>query len=414
MDERIISRAPLLASLPLAEITRLAKTLRRVAAPAGTVLFREGEEGDRFFILRSGQVAVVKGFGTPDQRLLGMRGEGDFVGEMSLLNRDGLRTATVWAARDTEMLEITRAQFDTLLRRHPSVAYDMLRVQSERLRSSQDAAMSDLSERNRQLAQAYADLKAAQGQLIEQEAMTRELHLANRIQMSMLPARLPHLPGFDIGARTTPARVVGGDFYDVFPLGGDRLGVAIGDVSGKGVPAALFMALTCTLLRAEARRVASPEEALFNVNRYLLDRNPEGVFVTVLYGVLYRSGRHFEYVRAGHDYPLLRVGSSAELFGAGGRSHILGVFSDPMLDAQMVTIPPGGALLLYTDGATEAMNEQDGFFGIERLQQGLLDCPECSAQGMCDNIIERVAAFRGEAPQSDDITLVALKADGEI
>jgi sigma-B regulation protein RsbU (phosphoserine phosphatase) len=129
--------------------------------------------------------------------------------------------------------------------------------------------------------------------------LARELQLARDIQTRMLPSELPALPGYDIAARSIPARMVGGDFFDVFALDTDRLGIAIGDVSGKGIPAALLMGLTCALLRVEAYHAGSPEEVVRNVNRYLLERSSEE-FVTLLYGVLYGRSGVFSYARAGH------------------------------------------------------------------------------------------------------------------
>jgi sigma-B regulation protein RsbU (phosphoserine phosphatase) len=148
------------------------------------------------------------------------------------------------------LLALTRADFNALLGRQPAVAQELLRTLSTRLRESQEAAIRELREQNRILAQAYADLQAAQAQLVEQETLVRELQLARDIQQRMLPCELPCLAGLDIGARMVPAQSVGGDFFDVFPLGDDALGIAIGDVVGKDIPAALLMGLTCSLLRA--------------------------------------------------------------------------------------------------------------------------------------------------------------------
>src|SRR5215211_7373391 len=177
VDIPTLQRVPLFADLPIEEFEYLATTLRPVFYGANTLLFREGELGHSFHIVLSGAIAIIKAMGTPDERLVGLRGPGEFVGEMSLLNQDGLRTASVRVLEDARMLEITRADFDALLYRHPTLAYSMLRVLSMRLRASNDMAIQDLHEKNRILAQAYADLQAAQDQLIEQEALARELRL---------------------------------------------------------------------------------------------------------------------------------------------------------------------------------------------------------------------------------------------
>ena len=152
-------------------------------------------------------------------------------------------------------------------------------------------------------------LKAAQAQIIEKEKLEQELRTARRIQQSILPMELPRLPGYDFGATILSARTVGGDLYDFIPLGEGRLGIAVGDVSDKSVPAAIFMALTRSLLRAEATRSVvrppSPRQALQRVNKLLLDMNDAGMFVTLLYGILDGPRRTFSYPRAGHELPLI-------------------------------------------------------------------------------------------------------------
>jgi CRP-like cAMP-binding protein len=209
MDAALLKHIPLFGSLLPGELADMAASLQETCYPAGAVLFREGDYGDRFYIVLDGRIAIVKALGSDDERLLGLRGAGEFVGEMSLLSQDGLRTASVRIEVDARVLELTRADFDALLHRYPLLAYEMLRVLSIRLRESHDAAIRDLREKNARLAQAYADLQAAQARIIEQETLERELRLARETQESMLPRALPRLAGFDIGARMVAARMVG-------------------------------------------------------------------------------------------------------------------------------------------------------------------------------------------------------------
>jgi len=260
------------------------------------------------------------------------------------------------------------------------------------------------------VAQAQADLQAAQAQLVEQETLARELQLAREIQQRMLPCELPCLPGLDIGARMLPAQSVGGDFFDVFPLGDDALGIAIGDVVGKGIPAALLMGLTCSLLRAEARHATPPEEALRHLNEQLLERSSEGVFVTALYGVLHRETREFVYVRAGHELPLVFDAAGDEVPQRLGRGHPLGLFPAPALDVQRTIVPRGGRLLLYTDGVTEAMDEQREFYGSKRLRMTVRCARPGSAQALCDHVVHDAIAYQGAAGLADDITVLAVCA----
>jgi serine phosphatase RsbU (regulator of sigma subunit) len=290
------------------------------------------------------------------------------------------------------------------------LAYEMVRVMSTRLSSAHDAAIRDLQEKNRRLSEAYEALKAAQAQIIEKERLERELKVAHDIQMSLLPRALPRLEGFDFGARLIPARAVGGDLYDFIPLSANQVGVVIGDVTDKGVPAAIFMAQAHALLRAEASRAASPREALQRANEHLLDMNARGLFVTVLYGVLDRVSRTFTYARAGHELPLL-CGTNGIVFSPPeGASLPLGIFNDPPLDEQTVELPPGRMLLLYTDGVTDARNAQRQSYGLEKLQAMLQRCAGATAQGVCDVLLQDVISYFGAAPQHDDVAVVALRA----
>jgi sigma-B regulation protein RsbU (phosphoserine phosphatase) len=410
MDITLLKHVPLFGSLPSGELADMAVSLRERRYLAGAVLFREGDYGDRFYIVLDGQIEIVKALDTDDERTLGLRGAGEFVGEMSLLSQDGLRTASVRAHEESRVLELTRADFDALLHRHPLLAYEMLRVLSLRLRESHDTAIRDLHEKNARLAQAYADLQAAQARIIEQQTLERELRLARETQESMLPRTLPGLAGFDIGARMIAARMVGGDFFDLFLLGPDSLGVVIGDVSGKGMPAALFMALVSSLLRAEALRSDTPEQALRVVNRHLLSRDARGMFVTVLYGVLRQDTREFSFVRARHQQPQLLDSDGAHQTPEMGRGQPLGLFPNPMLDAQTIRLPPGGTLLLYTDGVAEAMDARDELFGAERIVAGVRAAGEASAQELCDQLVQLVTEYHGSAAHADDITLLAVRA----
>lgn len=411
MSTQTIQKVPLFASLPIEEIESLEKTLQEIFSAAGTTLFLEGDYGDSFYIVLDGEVSIIKALGTPNERLVAVRGASEFVGEMSLLSSDGLRTASARVSLDATLLKLTHAQIDALLYRYPPMAYEMLRVLSSRLRISHDVAIRDLQEKNERLLQAYEELKTAQAQLIEKESLERELKRAREIQMSMLPATLPQLKGLQIGARVEPARMVGGDFYDVIALDENRVGVVVGDVSGKGVPAALFMALTRSLLRAEAIRTASPEAVLRTVNRHLLGMNARGMFVTVLYGVVDSTMREFTYARAGHDLPFVWNKQHITQVLPSTKGQPLALFRHPALDVQTVPLSAGDTLLLYTDGITEAANERGEFFELAGLETAVLHAPFTDPQTLCDDLVNIVTTFHGNTPQADDITLVAIHVD---
>lgn len=413
----LLARVPLFQSLPEREIRYLAETLTMRHVPDDTVLFYEGDTGEHFYILREGQIQVIKGIGTPDERVINMRHPGDFVGEMSLFNRDHKRTASVRAHGSAKLWEMTRADFDGLLARQPDLAYEMVRVLSNRLTDAHNNAMADLIDRNRrleqanaELAEAYQELKAAQAQIIEKEKLERELQLAAEIQMSILPRNLPLLPGFSFGAKMVPARAVGGDLYDFIPLSPDALAIVIGDVSDKGVPAAIFMAQTHALIRSEARQNRSPRETLERVNQYLLEMNASGLFVTVLYGILDRTTHEFQYARAGHELPMVRRPDGDIFTPPQGQGAPLGLFDFVLLDEGTLELSRHTTMLLITDGVEEALNAEREQFGIERIQALLRQDVKVNAQTLCEDFLETLGTFRGDAPVHDDITLVAIHA----
>jgi serine phosphatase RsbU (regulator of sigma subunit) len=410
MTQTELALIPFLTNLPPEESAALTAYLQPRDYPAGTTLFREGEIGDRLYILLSGEIAISKQLDDVEERLFGIRGAGEFIGEMSFLSADGRRSAGARVIADARMLELTRADFDMLVRRLPGLAYEMLRVISARLRESNDASVRDLREKNRQILEAYAELQAAQARLVEQERMAHEMQLAREIQESMHPATLSALPGYEVGARIVPAREVAGDFFDLFRLDDDTLALAIGDVCGKGVPSALYMAQTRSLIRVEARRGGTPAETLRAVNRHLMELiTGGGMFVTLIYGVLRGSARELVLARAGHELPLVWHASGAVEPKRYGVGHPLGLLPDPAIDTQRILLPPGATLLLYTDGATEAADPSGAFFGRERLHEVTRGGPS-RAQALCDGLVHALTAFRGAAPQADDITLLALRA----
>ena len=162
-----------------------------------------------------------------------------------------------------------------------------------------------LQDKNHELTEAYKELQTAQAELVEKEKLEHELSMAHTIQNNILPKELPHTKTADIGAKMVPARAVGGDFYDVIILSEDEIGIAIGDVSDKGVAAAMFMAQVCTLLRVQAQHIAEPEKVLKDINTHLLKTNDSGMFVTMIYGI-YNTKKHtFNYARAGHEVPII-------------------------------------------------------------------------------------------------------------
>jgi serine phosphatase RsbU (regulator of sigma subunit) len=410
MKEVLLKQIPLFQSLPDQEVTFLAENLRVATFEAGTLLFCEGDQGDHFYVILAGEVEVLKALADGDNYLIGVRGPGEYVGEMSLLNPSGLRTASLRARTAVETFEITRDDFDALLARQPNLAYPMIHVFSQRLTLSNDTTINALRQKNTQLTQAYTELQAAQAQMMEKARMERELDVARDIQQSMLPTTLPQVHGFEFGAIMKPARRVGGDFYDFVPLDDQHIGIAIADVSGKGVSAAMFMALSRSLLRAEASRTLSPQTVLQNVNRHLLDMNAANMFVTILYGVLDQVTQEFHYVRAGHEPPLV-IEKDGRLYSIPKNSgQPVGLFDSPILEEQTLTLTPGRTMLFYTDGATDQLNQEEIFWGTTHLYEAFQNYHVKPAQTICEQLFNDIISYRGLSDQSDDITLVVVRA----
>lgn len=254
-------------------------------------------------------------------------------------------------------------------------------------------------------------LEAAQAELVQKERMERELELARQVQQSVLPLVFPQVTGYTFAAHNEPARQVGGDFYDVIMLDADHFGVAIADVSDKGMPAALYMALARSLLLAEARRERSPRAVLASVNHLLLELGQPNMFVTVFYGVVERGTHRLTYTRAGHDLPLLLRGHALdELQGTGTA---LGLFaSDELhLSEEHVTLESGDRLVLYTDGLTDVLAPDGRLFDHDRLAALVRDCAGQSAPDLCASIVRALSAYRGSADQYDDMTMLIVAVD---
>jgi serine phosphatase RsbU (regulator of sigma subunit) len=236
-----------------------------------------------------------------------------------------------------------------------------------------------------------------------------EMQIARLTQRAILPKRVPSRPGYEFGALMMPARLVGGDFYDFIHLDPAHLSLVIGDVSDKGLPAALSMAQTASLLRLEAERTDDARKILLNVNRYLLKRNAPGLFVTLVYATLDCPEGKLSYIRAGHPPPILIDAQGGVVPIPMQPGQPLGIFKDVDLDVGEVTIPPGGLALFYSDGLSEAADTQWEAFGVRRISQVLSDMRLESASQICRRLWEAVAAHSGERLHQDDFVTVVVK-----
>ena len=243
-------------------------------------------------------------------------------------------------------------------------------------------------------------------------ALERELGIARQMQLSILPTKFPAATGYEVFANMQPARAVGGDFYDVLQLEEGRLGVAIADVSDKGVPAALFMMSSRTLLRGAAIGCRDPGDVLLEVNNMLTANNESMMFVTVFYAIFDPRNGTLSYANGGHNEPLLvhADGSSELLPPTGGVA--AGVMPGFEYASRTVDLSPGDDIVLYTDGVTEAMNAKDEEFGVERLLRLFADGRAADAKQANTTVFQAVSDFAEDTPQSDDITCLTLRYKG--
>ena len=248
-----------------------------------------------------------------------------------------------------------------------------------------------------------------QKEAVKSERMERELQLAREIQTTFLPDKLPELPGWDIGVRWQPARQVGGDFYDLLILADDQIGFVIADVADKGMPAALFMTLIRTLIRAAARDQISPAAVLKQVNELLIPDSKHGMFVTVFYGVFSLKSGKLIYANAGHNPPVVRrQNQQDELVELTRTTIALGIFDNIVVDERELVITPGDWILLYTDGVTEAFSAKDELFGTKRLFELLENYNMISSDDLLEKILDSVNEFITGVDLSDDVTLAAI------
>ena len=243
----------------------------------------------------------------------------------------------------------------------------------------------------------------------EKERMGKELDLARGIQQSFLPETAPRVPGFDLAALNTPALEVGGDFFDFIPVALDQWGLVIADVSGKGFPAALFMALSRTMLRANAMGNPTVVQTINRANNMISEEGRANMFVTLFYGVLDPGHMTLTYVNAGHNPPFVTDRKGGDIVMLAARGIALGIMSDVDFEEKKVTLHEGDTLLLYTDGVTEAVNRKGDMFGQEKLAKLVAENQKLPAQQIIKIIEQNVITHAEGLPQFDDITLMVVK-----
>lgn len=356
------------------------------------VLLERDAPNHRVFILLAGSMTLDLGDDAAPHPV--PLAPGQSVGELSITD-GSLVSARVTAEPGSRILVIDEEAFWRRLMVIPGIVRNLMTIQAERIRRSNDLVVEKLRGE-----MAYAQLR-------------RDLAMSAEIQRSMLPSRFPLFPGrieFDLYATMLPARDVGGDFYDAFLVDAGHLFFIVGDVSGKGVSAALFMARAMTLFRIEASQKIAPHLILQRVNEVLAENNERCMFVTVSCGILDVQSGDLSYSNAGHCPPLL---------GRGGRFRWLDVPPGPAIGlveearyaSAAARLQEGDLLLLYTDGVTEAADPANGEYSEERLLAEAEGLQAANPREAVDGLMQSIYAFARGAEQSDDITLLALQVN---
>lgn len=275
--------------------------------------------------------------------------------------------------------------------------------------------LEDLELTIEKAAEQIAYIKQAQKEHFQLESIQSDLHVAQEIQQTILPKTFPPFPNmktFDIYAFMSAAKYVGGDFYDFFKIDTDRLGFVIADVSGKGVPAAIFMAISRTVIRAIALTENSAAKCMQRSNSILCQESVNDMFVTVFYGILNIHTGIVTYCNAGHNPPILMKKDSTSSFVPLTNDLILGAVAETTYHEKELKLSPGDNLFLYTDGVTEAMNPINELYSEKRLLDNCKKLAGKSPKEVVDHITETVGEFVVGAVQSDDITLLSISYKG--
>jgi serine phosphatase RsbU (regulator of sigma subunit) len=349
----------------------------------GEYLFKIGDPAEKLFYIGGGVVRLPE--------LNRCINAGQVIGEMGIFSPCKERTASAIAEEDLEVFTMGREEVRRFMSRDPGMAIDLIQLSIKRF---------------------IENLK------VETEARERinsELRIAREIQTTMLPRTFPPFPGrkeFEIYAMMEPAKEVGGDLYDFFFVAPNRLCILVGDVSGKGVPAALFMAISKTLLKSEAMRGYTASEILSRVNNLLCPDNPSCMFVTVFCVILNTDTGEVECCSGGHNRPLLCTADGRVEYLEVPPGFVLGFQENFTFESKRLQLKRGEMIFLYTDGVTEAQNSGSEFFSDNRLKACVSSVRNRELPQIIAGVQQEIAVHTQDEPQFDDITMLALKYRG--
>ena len=391
---RVLATCPLFKDFTAEEIRRILTTTMLKQLVAGEVLIEYGSSNDTLYVLIEGQLSIVL---EKDERQIDIPIQiGECLGEMSLAM--GVPTSAFAVARQASLvLCIPESCFwDHIVMSQKGVR-NLVSIMAARLLRSNHALMEELEAQ------------------LQYRHLQKELETAGKIQSGIVPdgdKLLRNRTAVEAYASIHQARTVGGDFYDALMLDDEHLYFAIGDVSGKGMPAALLMMRTVTSLRLLAGNNPSFEEVIPAVNTMLAHNNDDMLFVTIFAGVLQLRTGVLRYVNASHEPPFLSRGGGAYQLMDLPTGTLVGVEEQAAYAVSELQLQPGDSLLLYTDGITEAMNAEEMMFGTERLEKVLNQEKLLSMRALVHSLEQAVETFAGEAEQHDDFTILGVRYVG--
>jgi len=351
----------------------------------GDVLFKKGDKADKMFYIKKGSLRLIE--------LNKIIKEEQVIGEMGIFSPFKERTASAVCADDLEVYTMGRDEVIKFFGEDPTLAINLMQISIKRF------------------------IENLRKETEAKERIESELRIARDIQTSMLPRKFPPFPErkeFDIFAMMDPAKEVGGDFYDFFFVGKNRLCFVIGDVSGKGVPAALFMTITKTLIKTEALRGLSTPEVLSRVNNILCPDNQTCMFVTIFCVMLDLETGELEFANGGHNPPLVCIDKGRFDFIDVPKGFVVGAMENSKCGSGKIVMKPNDVIFLYTDGVTEAMNEQNELFSEEKLKSCLVPLKDKDVVEIVKGVREEMKQYTQNAAQSDDITMLVLKYKGNL
>lgn len=412
----------------LAEIAAACET---VALEPGGLLFKQGEDGDAAFVILEGSLEVEVATETGPV-IVATLGTGEVVGEIAAFS-NRTRNASVSSPGGARLLRIGRETIRELIQRDPSCAMNVIAGLGGRLESNNSsiavmsqaanalaagafdpamlAALKQRADRFSHLAKAFETMAR---EIETKHQFLKEMETAELIQRTFLPKTIDMGDRADrvrIAARMIPAKHVGGDFFDYFIIDDSTIGIAVGDVSGKGIPAAIFMSVSRTVLRTIARQGLDAGEVLTQVNRLLAEDNAESMFVTLIYAQLNLDTGRLDYANAGHEEAFI-VRADATLYHLARTGPAVGLIDMIDFKSGAAQLAPGDMVLLGTDGITEAFHASGEMFGDDRFHALMQRLAAQAAEAAVEGVIGEILAFSTGMPQSDDLTCLVARYEG--